>query len=58
MSKSFRCIHDGIAGEAGLRFAIRESIVKQDVPKNMSDCKAKSGSDSRLLLEKWDFIAI
>ena len=58
MSKSFSCIHDGIAGEAGLRFAIRESIVEQDVPENTIDCKVKSGSDSRLLLEKWDFIAI
>ena len=58
MSKSFHCIHDGIMGEAGLHFAIRESIVEQDVPENTINCKANSGSDSRLLLEKWDFIAI
>jgi hypothetical protein len=46
-----------MVGEAELFFAIRESILEQDIPKKPINCKAKDGSDSRLLFEKRDFIA-
>jgi len=45
-----------MAGEAELFFAIRESILEQDIPKKPINCKVKDGSDSRLLFEKRDFI--
>ena len=57
MSKKFCSLHDCMAGEAELFFAIRESILEQDIPKKPINCKAKDGSDSRLLFEKRDFIA-
>ena len=56
--KSFCCLHGCIAGEVSLLFTIRKSIVKQEVPKKVINCKAKDSSDSRLLFEKGDFIAI